>query len=62
LVVQEYSALLHALGYPAGEGALAIAADRREAEAARAAFAAKAQAALQATPPYGGWLSEVVRG
>ena len=62
LLVQEHSALLHALGHQAGEGALAAAADPREAEAAGAAFAAIAQAALRVTPPYGAWLSEVVRG
>ena len=62
LLVQEHSALLQALGHQAGEGALAAAGDPREAEAAGAAFAAKAQAALRATPPYGAWLSEVVRG
>jgi tryptophan halogenase len=62
LLVQEHSALLHALGHRAGEGALAAAADPREAEAAGASFAARAQAALRVTPPYGAWLSEVVRG
>ena len=44
-----------------GEGALALAADPREGEAARAAFEAKAGAALQATPPYPEWLQRVLR-
>jgi len=61
LLAQEHSALLQALGHEAGEGPLAAAADPRAAEAAGAAFAAKAQAALQATPPYGVWLSEALR-
>jgi tryptophan halogenase len=58
--VQEWSALLHALGHAEGQGALARAADPREAEAARGAFAAKAKAALQAAPPYGTWLSHIL--
>jgi tryptophan halogenase len=62
LLVQEHSALLRALGHRSGDSPLAAAADPREAEAAAAAFAARAQAALQVTPRYGAWLSEVVRG
>ena len=61
LQVQELSALLHALGHRAGEGALSLAADPRQAEAARAALAAKAAAALQAAPPYPDWLGRVLR-
>ena len=62
LLAQEHAALLQALGHEAGEGLLSRAADPREADAAATAFAAKAQAALRATPPYGAWLSEVLRG
>jgi tryptophan halogenase len=60
LAVQECSALLEALGHPAGVGALSLAADPREGEAAHRAFAAKASAALQAVPPYAAWLRQVV--
>jgi hypothetical protein len=45
---------------PPGEGALSLAADPREGEAARRSFAAKAQVALQAVPPYGVWLRQVL--
>jgi tryptophan halogenase len=62
LLTQEFSALLEALGHEAGTGALTRAVDPSEADAAGAAFGAKAQAALQATPPYAAWLSEVLRG
>jgi tryptophan halogenase len=61
LLVQEHSALLQALGHVAGEGPLAAAADPREAEAAGAAFGAKAEAALRSTPPYPVWLNEMLR-
>ena len=60
LATQECSALLEALGHRSGEGALSLAADPREGEAARAAFAAKAGAALNAVPPYGTWLRQVL--
>ena len=60
LSVQEQSALLQALGHPMGEGALNRAADPREADAASAAFAAKAGAVLQAAPPYPAWLGEML--
>lgn len=60
LQVQEMSALLHALGHPAGEGAFNRVADPRETEAARATFAAKASAALHAAPPYTDWLARVL--
>jgi tryptophan halogenase len=62
LAVQECSALLEALGHRAGEGALSLAADPREGEAARRAFAAKANAALNAVPPYATWLRQVLGG
>lgn len=60
LLLEEFSALLHALGHPAGESALGLAADPRAAETARAAFAARANAALQAAPPYLDWLGHVL--
>ncbi len=62
LAVQEVSALLEALGHPAGIGALSLATDPREGEAAQRAFAAKANAALNAVPPYGTWLRQVLGG
>lgn len=62
LAVQETSALLEALGHQAGIGALSLASDSREGEAARRAFAAKADAALLAVPPYGAWLRQVLGG
>jgi tryptophan halogenase len=62
LAGQECSALLEALGHRPGEGALSLAADPREGEAARQAFAAKANAALNAVPPYGVWLRQVLGG
>ena len=61
LLVQEFSAVLRALGHEAGEAPFAAAANPREAQAAGAAFGARAQAALQTTPPYGAWLGEVLR-
>jgi tryptophan halogenase len=60
LLVQEHSALLQALGHTSGEGPLAMAADPRAAEAAGAAFGAKAEAALRTTPPYGAWMNEAL--
>jgi tryptophan halogenase len=60
LATQECSALLEALGHRSGEAALALAADPREGDAARRAFAAKASAALNSVPPYGAWLRQVV--
>jgi len=62
LHVQEYSALLDAIGHRAGEGPLGHAADPREGEAAAAAFAARARAALQSTPPYAAWLQRALGG
>jgi tryptophan halogenase len=62
LAVQEISALLEALGHPPGQGALSLAADPREGEAARREFAAKANAALNAVPPYAAWLRQVLAG
>ena len=62
LQVQEVSALFQALGHHPGESPLALAADPREAEAARVEFEAKALAALYATRPYGEWMQEVLGG
>src|SRR5690606_20625060 len=62
LLTQEHTALLQALGHRRGESALSLAADPGEAEAAGAAFAVKAQAALQGTPPYALWVREVLQG
>ncbi len=62
LAVQECSALLEALGHRPGVGALSLAADPREGEAAGRAFAAKANAALSVVPPYGVWLRQVLGG
>lgn len=61
LSMQEWSALLDALGHRRGESALALAGDPREMEASRRAFAAKAAAAVRAVPSYGAWLREVLR-
>ena len=44
------------------ESALTLAADPREAEAAAAQFAARAEGALRATPPYGSWLRDALGG
>jgi len=60
LETQECSALLEALGHEAGIGAISLASDPREGEAARQAFAAKAATALDAVPPYGMWLRQVL--
>jgi tryptophan halogenase len=62
LGVQECSALFEALGHRPGQGVLSLAADPREGDAARRAFAGKANAALQAVPPYGVWLRQVLEG
>jgi tryptophan halogenase len=61
MLVQEFSALLLAIGVPSGEGPLALAGNASGEEAARA-FEARATAALQAAPPYGEWLSGLLAG
>ena len=61
LLTQELTALLQALGHASGEGPLALAADAREADAAAAAFAGKAKAALETTPPYAAWLGHALQ-
>lgn len=61
LLAQEHAALLQALGYRRGEGALSLAADPSESERAAAAFAIEARSALQVTPPYGQWMRDVLQ-
>jgi tryptophan halogenase len=56
MLVQEFGALLQAIGVPQGEGPLAAAGGGSGDDAARA-FEARAKAALQAAPPYGEWLT-----
>jgi hypothetical protein len=60
LAVQEFSALLEALGHVAGIGALSLSTDPREGEAERRRFEANAAAALRSVPPYGEWLRQVL--
>ena len=59
MLVQEFSALLQAIGVPAGEGPLAAAGGESGDDAARA-FEVRATAALNAAPPYGEWLGELL--
>ena len=59
--VQEFGALLQALGRPQGEGPLAAAGEGPGEEAARA-FESRAAAALGAAPPYGEWLQRTLAG
>jgi tryptophan halogenase len=61
MLVQEFSALLQAIGVPSGEGPLAMA-DASSGDAAARAFEARATAALNAAPPYGEWLTRVLAG
>jgi tryptophan halogenase len=61
MLVQEFSALLLAVGVPSGEGPLALA-ERGSGEASARAFEARANAALQAAPPYGEWLTRLLAG
>lgn len=58
---QELSALLAALGMGSGLTPLALAEGNDAAEQSRAAFEAKAQAALAAAPPYGEWLGRFLQ-
>jgi len=60
--VQEFSALLEALGHPAGIGALSLSSDPREGEAERRRFETAAHAALNVVPPYHEWLERVLGG
>jgi tryptophan halogenase len=61
MLVQEFGALLQALGMPQGEGPLAAAGDGAGEDGARA-FEARATAALRAAPPYGEWMQRVLAG
>ncbi len=61
MLVQEFSALLLAIGVPSGEGPHAAAGAVSGDEAARA-FEARAAAALQAAPAYTKWLSGLLAG
>ena len=59
MLVQEWGALLRALGLPAGEGALAAAESGSSENAARS-LAVRAEAALRRSPPYADWLGRVL--
>src|SRR5690606_13125413 len=59
LLKQETSSLLRALGHPEGQGPV-MRADKDQADARTRAFAATAQAALNAAPPYGEWLARAI--
>jgi tryptophan halogenase len=59
MLVQEFGALLQALGVPAGERPLAAAGEAGADDAARS-FEARAHAALRAAPPYGEWMKRVL--
>jgi tryptophan halogenase len=61
MLVQEFGALLQAIGVPSGEGPMAAAGSALGEEAART-FEARATAALQAAPPYGEWLTKLLAG
>ncbi|TIX50964.1 tryptophan 7-halogenase [Alteraurantiacibacter aquimixticola] len=60
LLNQEYTALLSALGFASGTTPQSLAQDPREADAARAAFEAQAQAALQFAPPYQQFMAQML--
>jgi len=59
MLVQEFSALLLAIGIPSREGALARAGEQGGEQAARA-FGARANTALRAAPPYGEWMNRLL--
>ena len=59
MLVQEFSAVLLAIGVPSGEGPLAMADDASGENAARA-FELRAANALQAAPPYAEWLTSTL--
>jgi len=61
MLVQEFGAMLHALGLPQGEAPLA-AAEAAAGETAARAFEARAAQALQATPRYGAWMQRMLAG
>jgi len=53
--------LLQAVGVPQGEGPMA-AASEGSGEAVARAFEGRANAALQAAPPYGDWMTRLLSG
>jgi len=59
MLTQEFGALLQAVGVPQGEGAMGAAGQGSGGAAARA-FEARANAALQAAPPYGEWMTRLL--
>ncbi|MXO60179.1 hypothetical protein GRI89_11580 [Altererythrobacter salegens] len=59
MLVQEWGAMLQALGMPSGESLLSAAASGDGSETGRA-FAQKAEAALAAAPPYGEWMERML--
>jgi tryptophan halogenase len=61
MLVQEFGALLQALGRPQGEGPLALAGEGSGEDLARA-FEARATAAVNAAPPYGEWMRRTMAG
>jgi tryptophan halogenase len=61
MLVQEFGALLQAVGVPSGQGPLA-AADSTSEESAARAFEARANAAFHAAPLYGEWLTRSFAG
>ncbi|GAA0268471.1 tryptophan 7-halogenase [Alteraurantiacibacter aestuarii] len=61
LLVQEYMALLRALGFAEGTTPQSRSADQRSVEASRQAFAAQARAALEFTPPYQQFMQQALQ-
>jgi tryptophan halogenase len=61
MLVQEFGALLQALGRPQGEGPLALAGEGSGEDLARA-FEARATAAVNAAPPYAEWMRRTMAG
>jgi tryptophan halogenase len=59
MLVQEFGALLQAIGIPQGQGPMAAAGGSPE-EAGARAFEERAKAALNAAPPYGEWMQRLV--
>ncbi len=59
MLVQEFGAVLQALGYAQGKGALTAAGGQSDANAARG-FEARARTALATTPPYGEWMQRLL--
>lgn len=61
MLVQELGTLLHALGFQSDQASLGAAREAPGDDAGRL-FAARAEAALRAAPPYAEWLQRVVAG